>query len=67
MNTIVINLMMGITQGSQPLVSYRYGKNDGAEGIAMLMRLVDSMQAGEKGVLCTYSAGGQGMAALVEK
>lgn len=30
MNTIVINLMMGITQGSQPLVSYRYGKNDGA-------------------------------------
>lgn len=28
MNTIVINLMMGITQGSQPLVSYRYGKND---------------------------------------
>ena len=44
-----------------------YGKNDGAEGIAMLMRLVDSLQAGEKGVLCTYSAGGQGMAALVEK
>ena len=30
MNTIVINLMMGITQGSQPLVSYRYGKNDSA-------------------------------------
>ena len=30
MNTIVINLMMGITQGSQPLVSYRYGKNDPA-------------------------------------
>ena len=28
MNTIVINLMMGISQGSQPLVSYRYGKND---------------------------------------
>ena len=30
MNTIVINLMMGISQGSQPLVSYRYGKSDGA-------------------------------------
>ena len=28
MNTIVINLMMGISQGSQPLVSYRYGKCD---------------------------------------
>ena len=36
------------------------------EGIAMLMRLVASLQAGEKGVLCVYSAGGQGMAALVE-
>ena len=44
-----------------------YGKNDGAEGIAMLMRLVESLQAGEKGVLCVYSAGGQGVAALVEK
>lgn len=28
MNTIIINLMMGISQGSQPLISYRYGKND---------------------------------------
>ena len=28
MNTIVINLMMGISQGAQPLVSYRYGKGD---------------------------------------
>jgi len=44
-----------------------YGKNDGAEGIIMLMRLVDSLQAGEKGIVCTYTAGGQGMAALVEK
>ena len=43
------------------------GKNDGAEGIAMLMRLVDSLKAGEKGVLCSYTAGGQGMAALIEK
>ena len=30
MNTIIINLMMGISQGMQPLVSYRYGKNDKA-------------------------------------
>ena len=30
MNTIVLNLMMGVSQGSQPLVSYRYGKNDPA-------------------------------------
>ena len=29
MNTVVINLMMGISQGMQPLVSYRYGKCDG--------------------------------------
>jgi len=43
------------------------GKNDGAEGIAMLMRLVDSLKVGQKGVLCTYTAGGQGMAALIEK
>lgn len=27
-NTIVINLMVGISQGSQPLVSYHYGKSD---------------------------------------
>ena len=26
--TIVINLMVGISQGSQPLVSYHYGKED---------------------------------------
>lgn len=44
-----------------------YGKNDGAEGIIMLMRLVESLKAGEKGILCVYSSGGQGMAALVEK
>lgn len=43
------------------------GKNDGAEGIAMLMRLVASLKTGQKGVLCTYTAGGQGMAALIEK
>jgi len=44
-----------------------YGKNDGAEGIAMLMRLVDSLKEGQKGIVCAYSAGGQGMAVLVEK
>ncbi len=43
-----------------------YGKNDGAEGIAMLMRLVDSLEAGQKGIVCVHSAGGQGMAALVQ-
>ena len=44
-----------------------YGKNDGAEGIIMLMRLVASLKEGQKGVVCVYSAGGQGMAALIEK
>lgn len=43
------------------------GKNDGAEGIAMLMRLVDSLASGQKGMLCAYTAGGQAMAALIEK
>ncbi len=37
MNTIVINLMMGISQGSQPLVSFRYGKND-RDGYTTLLR-----------------------------
>jgi len=44
-----------------------YGKNDGAEGIIMLMRLVASLKEGQKGIVCVYSAGGQGMAALIEK
>ena len=44
-----------------------YGKNDGAEGIAMLMRLVAGLKEGQKGILCTYTAGGQGIAALIEK
>lgn len=44
-----------------------YGKNDGAEGILMLMRLVAGLENGQKGILCVFSAGGQGMAALVEK
>ena len=44
-----------------------YGKNDGAEGILMLMRLVEALKPGEKGIVCIFSAGGQGIAALVEK
>ncbi len=44
-----------------------FGKCEGAEGIAMLMRLVASLEKGQYGVACTYSAGGQGMAVLVEK
>ena len=44
-----------------------FGKCDGAEGIAMLMRLTASLEAGQLGVACTYSAGGQGMAVLVKK
>lgn len=36
MNTIVINLMMGISQGSQPLVSYRYGKCDKQSCVKLL-------------------------------
>ena len=27
-NTLVINLMMGVSQGTQPLVSYQYGRQD---------------------------------------
>lgn len=37
MNTIVINLMMGISQGSQPLVSFHYGKSD-RDGCNKLLR-----------------------------
>ena len=44
-----------------------FGKCDGAEGIAMLMRLVASLEAGQLGVALTYGAGGQGMAVLIEK
>lgn len=60
------------TLGGSPVVNplggaLAYGKNDGAEGIIMLMRLVSALQPGQKGVLCVFSAGGQGMAALIEK
>lgn len=44
-----------------------YGKNDGADGIAMLQRLVASLESEQLGIVCIYSAGGQGMAALVRK
>lgn len=44
-----------------------YGLNDGAEGIAMLQRVIACLDAGQLGLLCIYGAGGQGMAALVRK
>ena len=44
-----------------------YGLNDGAEGIAMLQRVLASLKKRELGLLCIYSAGGQGMAAVVKK
>ena len=43
-----------------------YGKNDGAEGLAMLQRLMAFLKKDQLGVLCIYSAGGLGMAALVK-
>ena len=36
-NTLIINTMLGISQGSQPLVSYHYGKAD-APGCRRLLR-----------------------------
>ena len=36
-NTLIINTMLGISQGSQPLVSYHYGKEDAA-GYKKLLR-----------------------------
>lgn len=44
-----------------------FGKNDGAEGIFMVMRLMDALKSGEKGIACVYSAGGMAMAGLIEK
>ena len=44
-----------------------YGLNDGAEGIAMLQRLIVATKPGQLGVLCMYGAGGQGMAALIAR
>ena len=36
-NTLIVNTMLGISQGSQPLVSYHYGKEDAA-GYKKLLR-----------------------------
>lgn len=36
-NTIIINIMMGISQGTQPLLSYFYGKRDSRQ-CALLLR-----------------------------
>lgn len=36
-NTLIVNTMLGISQGSQPLVSYHYGKED-ATGYRKLLR-----------------------------
>ena len=44
-----------------------YGKNDGADGIAMLQRLTASLSAEEYGIACIYGAGGLGMAVLLQK
>lgn len=50
-NTLVINLMMGITQGSQPLLSYQYGKED-RQSCRTLLRygMITAISAG---ALCT--------------
>ncbi len=44
-----------------------FGDAGGAEPFVMLSRLAGALKAGEKGVLCVYSPGGLGMAALIEK
>ncbi len=44
-----------------------FGKCDGAEGLLMLQRLTLALKKGELGVVCSYSAGGMGMAMLVKK
>lgn len=44
-----------------------FGKNDGADGIAMLISATASLKADELGLLCIGGAGGQGMAALIKK
>ena len=44
-----------------------FGRCDGAEGILMLQRLLHALKPGEYGVIALYSAGGMGMAALLQK
>lgn len=35
-NTLVINIMVGISQGSQPLISYHYGKGESRQSLTFL-------------------------------
>jgi len=44
-----------------------YGLNDGAEGLAMLQRVIAALEKERLGLICMFSAGGQGMAALIRK
>lgn len=44
-----------------------YGRCGGGEGIAMLQRLTAALKAGQYGLLCIPSSGGQSMAALIKK
>ena len=44
-----------------------FGRCDGAEGILMLQRLLHALRPGECGMIALYSAGGMGMAALLQK
>ncbi|MBQ0038790.1 MAG: MATE family efflux transporter [Clostridiales bacterium] len=50
-NTMVINIMMGVSQGTQPLVSYQYGRQD-RRNCRTLLRygLTTAISAG---ILCT--------------
>lgn len=44
-----------------------YGRCGGGEGLAMLQRLNAALEAGQYGLLCISSSGGQSMAALIKK
>ena len=50
-NTLVINMMMGVSQGTQPLLSFQYGKQD-RQNCRTLLRygLITAISAG---ILCT--------------
>ena len=45
--------------------SLSYGRNEGAEGITMILHLLDKLESGQLGLACVNSAGGQGMAVLL--
>lgn len=47
--------------------SLSFGRNEGAEGISMIIRLVEKLKGGEMGLACINSAGGQGMAVLLRR